>query len=423
MKNSEFEPYRYFQLLSTIEEKEEEYARRGLSISKLDEVEQRLGKREADDVRRLASELTEMLGFEEGSFFAVGGESFLIKCVSKAIPNCFIALKVAQSCFNPRPEGGWAGFVFRTKPNRQKIRFVEGLQIQAIVSQRLNQETDLVGGVPAVLKLSTNVPIFAALEWVDGYRFDRFCALTSEKARIVVFWRFLKLLEKIHSLRIDIRQQGGKPEDAWPVVHRDVKPHNIIVNQSYYPWLTDFSIAKPMMRENLTVAGEILGNRLYSAPEQLEGQSNEVDWRSDQYAAALMIPLVITRQIPPHRYRTRDAWIEEQKNYILRPLWEVFKKAASWDPDRRFNTTSEFVRAFENACQAYKIDFRRRQTLDAKKTQRINCASIKRCPHLTEIKREIEQELILPVYEKLEKLGRILKGDKEDDEEKQSNDG
>jgi len=386
--------YKYFRLLSTIEEKEEEYNSKSYTIARLEGIEAHYGKQEADDVKRLAQELTETLGYEEGSFFAVGGESFLLRCVSPSLPNRFIALKVAKSSYNAPPKGGWgAGFIFRVKPNKQKIRFIQGLQIQAAVSQKLSQDSNLAGGVPSVLELSQNPPIYAALEWIEGQRFDRFCTTASEKARIVVYWRFLKLLEKIHSLKL---------KDYGSIIHRDIKPHNIIVNQSYFPWLTDFSIARPLMRENLTVSGEFLGNILYSPPEQVEGR--EVDWRADQYSASLLIPLVFAQQRPPNEYFARGQWIQSQKNYILKPVWDVLYKASSSDPDRRFDTTGEFVRAFENACQAYKIDFRRRQILETKKTQRLPCASLKKCPYAGQIKEEIMTE----ITQRLDKLENLV---------------
>lgn len=66
------------------------------------------------------------------------------------------------------------------------------------------------------------------------------------------------------------------------VVHRDVKPHNIMLDDSGAPKLTDFGIARALDATTMTVSGVYLGTALYSAPEQLKGE--EITPKSDIYS-------------------------------------------------------------------------------------------------------------------------------------------
>ena len=69
------------------------------------------------------------------------------------------------------------------------------------------------------------------------------------------------------------------------VVHRDVKPANILVSASMYVWVTDFGIAKSELSTNLTMAGGVLGTPDYMSPEQAKGE--DVDARSDMFSLGL----------------------------------------------------------------------------------------------------------------------------------------
>jgi len=66
------------------------------------------------------------------------------------------------------------------------------------------------------------------------------------------------------------------------VIHRDIKPHNILLDEFGSPKLTDFGIARALDATAMTVSGFYLGTALYSAPEQLKGQ--EITTKSDVYS-------------------------------------------------------------------------------------------------------------------------------------------
>ena len=71
------------------------------------------------------------------------------------------------------------------------------------------------------------------------------------------------------------------------VVHRDVKPANILMSPSMYAWVTDFGIAKSELSTNLTMAGGVLGAPDYMSPEQAKGE--DVDARSDLFSLGCIL--------------------------------------------------------------------------------------------------------------------------------------
>lgn len=82
------------------------------------------------------------------------------------------------------------------------------------------------------------------------------------------------------------------------IVHRDIKPDNLMVSLDGHIKLMDFGIATAMDMEGMTATGAIVGSPAHMAPEQIEGE--EVDHRCDLFALGIVLYFLVTRRLPFH---------------------------------------------------------------------------------------------------------------------------
>lgn len=125
------------------------------------------------------------------------------------------------------------------------------------------------------------------------------------------------------------------------VVHRDVKPANIMLLKNEHVFLIDFSIGFSMnSRDGLTRVtsfGEHLGSVDYMSPEQLKDMSS-IDGRSDLYSLGIVLLELITGD-------TDRTNLAQSLAAVDRHVREAVVKVLSPNPDDRFQTAEEFLRA------------------------------------------------------------------------------
>jgi len=96
---------------------------------------------------------------------------------------------------------------------------------------------------------------------------------------------------------------------AHGMVHRDVKPPNVVVNTDGVPTLLDFGLARTVSRgQTVTHAGTIMGTPDYLAPEQVVGR--RCDARTDLYAVGVMLFAQLTGRLPFARARSPKAVLQ-----------------------------------------------------------------------------------------------------------------
>ncbi len=82
------------------------------------------------------------------------------------------------------------------------------------------------------------------------------------------------------------------------IVHRDVKPHNVLISPEGGAKITDFGIARTLTEEGLTIAGRVLGTTDYVSPEQALGEP--VTGQSDLYSLGVVLYEMLTGDVPFH---------------------------------------------------------------------------------------------------------------------------
>ncbi|GHO86546.1 serine/threonine protein kinase [Dictyobacter formicarum] len=143
------------------------------------------------------------------------------------------------------------------------------------------------------------------------------------------------------------------------IIHRDIKPQNILLSRGYEVWLSDFGIAVAVQPWNLHAIQESIGTALYAAPEQIEGYPLKM---SDQYALAILVYTWLCGRPPfagssiqlckQHLYR-EPLPPHEIIPTIPHQVEKVILRALSKDPYQRFKHIQDFAYALRMADDSY----------------------------------------------------------------------
>lgn len=145
------------------------------------------------------------------------------------------------------------------------------------------------------------------------------------------------------------------------VIHRDVKPANIVIDRSLKPSIVDFGVAKvsDTINVSLTSEGEVLGSLAYMAPEYISRGRKALDRRCDVYGLGVVLYESLTQGLLPygdpddeemiHRLVNEDPIPLIQAHPAAPPgLAKIVDRAIAKDPERRHQTAKELGRDLES---------------------------------------------------------------------------
>jgi serine/threonine protein kinase len=162
--------------------------------------------------------------------------------------------------------------------------------------------------------------------------------------------RSMKILRQVAEA-LDVAHESG-------LVHRDIKPQNILVGPRDHAYLADFGLTKPPGQRSLTQSGQFLGSLDYISPEQIKGQ--QADSRSDIYSFGAVTYECLTGIVPYPR-DTEAAVLyahladpppspTEANPTLPASLDAPIDRALSKDPADRPSTAGDFVEEIDHAA-------------------------------------------------------------------------
>jgi len=189
---------------------------------------------------------------------------------------------------------------------------------------------------------------YIAMEYVRGHTLARILRRRGRlhyATALSIFAQVAAALDKVH---------------AAGIVHRDIKPGNIMIDEDHRAILMDFGLAKPPGDRSVTTANTLVGTPEYMAPELAEGE--EADFRSDTYSLAIVLFEMLTGT-PPFRGRSS---IQTLRQHVEAPVPSIIQlapgvpegleapiaKALAKKRSERYQSVREFAAALHAAVPA-----------------------------------------------------------------------
>ena len=254
---------------------------------------------------------------------------------------------------------GGAGSVYSATNSstgrRVAIKMVRSHGAGSQVLQRFRQECRALsrlshsGIVQVVETGSVNGNTYLVMEFISGMSLDMWTQANSPTpARSIV------LIQEILAALAHAHDAG--------VIHRDIKPHNVMVTADGHIKLVDFGVARLTNEEGRrtgfrTETGHLVGTFAYMSPEQTDGRSDRIGVTSDVYQVALLLYEMLAGRLPYEADGKSAAGLlkavlmdervrlEEVRPELAGPISDLLSKALSIAPSARPQT----VRAFDEA--------------------------------------------------------------------------
>jgi len=179
---------------------------------------------------------------------------------------------------------------------------------------------------------------YIVLEYVSGESLNRILA----REKKLPLERALRLATEIADALEYAHAQG--------VIHRDIKPGNILVTEDGHAKIADFGIAK-LNLAHFTLPGRVLGTPAYMAPEQLSGEG--ADGRSDLFSLGVILYAMVTGHSPfqgnsattvCYKVANREPIAASALDMTLPPeLDAVISRAMAKDPKERYQQGADFA--------------------------------------------------------------------------------
>ena len=269
--------------------------------------------------------------YEVKERLAIGGQAIIYKCYDSLLDR-LVAIKQVSSHLAEDP------------------KFLERFRKEAQILARLGARQPAIVSIYELIEDERG--LFIVMEHVEGVTLERTLSdnpgPVEAKATLQILWRLAGALHDVH--------QAG-------IIHRDIKPGNIIVGDGLRPKITDFGVAASLTGQT----SMLLGTTRYMAPELLSGQ--HFDGRADMYSLGFIAyEMLVGRakfseifaEVLRDKHSEALRWMKWHSNpsvqapalhevnpSVPKPLAEIVAKMMSKDPAGRFDNMEALGRAIK----------------------------------------------------------------------------
>jgi eukaryotic-like serine/threonine-protein kinase len=182
---------------------------------------------------------------------------------------------------------------------RKRVALKVLWSLEPTSEKRLRREIRVLGALnhPNIVRIIDGGTVggrwYVAMDLIEGRPLDKYIESVSPPIADIVSL-FIKICDAVKTAHV----KG--------VIHRDLKPKNILVDAAGEPHILDFGLAKLIEGDawegsrwsEISQSGQFLGSLCWSAPEQVEAASDQIDTRTDVYALGVLLYHALTGQFP-----------------------------------------------------------------------------------------------------------------------------